>query len=200
VHLTKISESPGERIAREDQQLMRRVASRDRVAQKELVERLVGRVRRVCRSLMDDPSEADDASQQALVEILQSARNFREPGNLGAWADTIAVRTTLRMARRLRESRAIVLQVPLIERLAGLGSDLRKKNITSTQLGSYLDRLPEQKRQAFVLKHGLGYTVEEIARLTDSPLGTVKDRLVAARKELRTMVARDLSTNQGRQG
>lgn len=170
---------------------MRRVAARDKSAQREVVERLVGRVRRVCRSLVDEPFEADDASQQALVEILQSAGNFREPYNLAAWADVIAVRTSLRMTRRLRDTRSMLEQVPLIERFGGLGSDPRGKNITAGQLEGYLDRLSRQKRQAFVLKHGLGHTVEEIAELTESPPGTVKDRLVSARKELRKLIARD---------
>ncbi len=192
---TQVLEDPDVSENRDkDQLLMRRVAARDREAQKVLAGRLVGRVRRLCRTLMDDLSEADDASQQALVEILQSAGNFREPGNLEAWADTITVRTALRMSRRLRSNRSWIEQVALPERLAHFASDMRRKDITSGQLEAYLDRIALLKRQAFVLHHALGYTVDEIAVLSDSPTGTVKDRLVSARKELRKMIAREMAS------
>jgi DNA-directed RNA polymerase specialized sigma24 family protein len=68
--------------------------------------KLVGRVRRLSYSLLQDSVEADDAAQQSLVEILQSAHNFTAPGNLEAWADTITVRTAFRCARRLNLQRS----------------------------------------------------------------------------------------------
>ena len=42
----------------------------------------------------------------------------------------------------------------------------------------------------------LGYTIEEIAELTDAPVGTVKDRLVVARRELRSMLEREARRNR----
>lgn len=188
LHPVKISNHPSPDA---DELLMRRVARRDRVAQRELAKRLVPRVRRLCRGLVRDLQEADDASQQALVEILQSAGNFRAPGNLNAWADTITARTTLRMSRRLRMNQSFIQLVAQPERLIALVGDLRRKNVTVDQLQAYLDRLPRVKRETFVLKHGLDHTVEEIAELTQSPAGTVKDRLVSARKALRKMISRD---------
>ena len=176
---------------------MKRVAGRDPDAQRLVVERLVNRVRRLSLTLVDDASEADDTAQQALVEILQSAHSFRAPGHLEAWADTITVRTALRATRRLRAQRSLIQQVANPERIATFISDLRKKEIMPRQLLAYLGRLPGPKREAFVLKHGLGHTVDEIAELTDSPRGTVKDRLVAAKKELRKMIERDFKKSRG---
>jgi DNA-directed RNA polymerase specialized sigma24 family protein len=43
-----------------------------------------------------------------------------------------------------------------------------------------------------VLKHALGYTTDEIAELVDKPVGTIKDRLVAARKQIRRSILREL--------
>jgi DNA-directed RNA polymerase specialized sigma24 family protein len=44
-----------------------------------------------------------------------------------------------------------------------------------------------------VLKHVLGCTVEEIAEMTDSPVGTVKDRLTTARRQIRKLIQRDVA-------
>lgn len=170
---------------------MRRVAKREPEALRQLAERLVGRVRRLSFVLLQEQVEADDAAQQALVEILQSAHNFSAPGNLEAWADTITVRTTFRMARRLRLQRSLFEQFVDPESVRSLVSDWRRKEITPRQLQAYLRKIPELKREAFVLKHALGYTVDEIGALTKSPRGTVKDRLVSARKQLRKMIERD---------
>ena len=171
---------------------MRRVARRDPKAQRDLAERLIGRVRRLSYTLLQSSVDADDAAQQALVEILQSAHNFSAPGNLEAWADTITVRTAFRWARRLRAQRSLFEQCVNPETLKSWVSEWRRKEITLRQLQAYLERIPAQKREAFVLKHALGYTVDEIAELTHSPRGTVKDRLVAARKQLRKLIDHDV--------
>jgi RNA polymerase sigma-70 factor (ECF subfamily) len=171
---------------------MRRVARREPDAQRELAERLVLRVRRLSYVLLQDPTEADDAAQQSLVEILQSAHSFSAPGNLEAWADTITVRTVYRIARRLNAQRSRFLQFVDLEAISSKMSDLSGRAATPRQLNAYLSRIPPLKREAFVLKHALGYTVGEIAELTETPRGTVKDRLVAARKLLRKMVTREM--------
>ena len=63
---------------------------------------------------------------------------------------------------------------------------------TPRRLDEYLAQLPAARREVLVLKHALGYTTEEIAELTDKPVGTVKDRLVAARKQIRRLIVREL--------
>lgn len=180
-----------------DVELMLRVAKRDPKAQRELAERVIRRVRRLSYTLLQNAVDADDAAQQALVEILQSAHNFSAPGNLEAWTDTITVRTAIRLARRLRAQRSLFEQYVNPESLMSLVSEWRRKEITLRQLQAYLERIPPQKREAFVLKHALGYTVDEIATLTQSPRGTVKDRLVAARKQLRKMIECDVRLLSG---
>jgi hypothetical protein len=45
-----------------------------------------------------------------------------------------------------------------------------------------------------LLRHGLGYGVDEIAELTNTPRGTVKDRLVAGKKQLRKWLREELTT------
>jgi DNA-directed RNA polymerase specialized sigma24 family protein len=65
-------------------------------------------------------------------------------------------------------------------------------------LDALLERLSSDRYQVFVLHHALDYTVEEIADLTATPVGTVKDRLVMARKQLRRLVDLELAPPRGK--
>lgn len=174
-----------------DLELMRRVARRDPAAQRELAGRLVNRVRRLSRLLLREPAEAEDAAQLALMEILQSASGFRHAGSIEAWADRITARTTLRLARELRARRTI------LQRLSELGPNLDAlpgMHVRPPQnfgIDAFLKRLNTPRREAFVLKYALGYSVEEISELTGAAIGTVKDRIAIARRQLRRMVERD---------
>jgi DNA-directed RNA polymerase specialized sigma24 family protein len=51
-------------------------------------------------------------------------------------------------------------------------------------LSEALSKLPAERRRMMLLRHALGYTVKEISGLTRTPRGTVKDRLVAGKKQL----------------
>jgi RNA polymerase sigma-70 factor (ECF subfamily) len=53
-----------------------------------------------------------------------------------------------------------------------------------------LRELPEHQREAFVLRRFQDLSYEEIAEITDSPVGTVKSRVVRAERALRPLLAR----------
>jgi RNA polymerase sigma factor (sigma-70 family) len=61
------------------------------------------------------------------------------------------------------------------------------------RLSDYLDQLPLQQRVAIVLRHGLDYTVDEIADATATSRNTVKYRLKEALSTIRRLVRRDLA-------
>jgi RNA polymerase sigma-70 factor (ECF subfamily) len=174
--------------------LMRRVAEGDRRAQRVLAHRLAGRVQRASQRLLSNPADADDAAQLALMEILRSAGTYREEASIERWADRIAVRTILRHAREQR--RKPWFFGPRVEADdVGTGRYspvVDADEATPRKLEQYLHELPAARREVLVMKHALGYTTEEIAELTRKPVGTVKDRLVSARRQLRKLIQRDL--------
>jgi RNA polymerase sigma-70 factor (ECF subfamily) len=171
-----------------DVELMAAVAACDGVAQRVVVERLARRVRKVTGLLCRAAADADDAAQLALLEILKSADTFRVATSLERWADRITIRTTLSAVRRER-SRKSLLERWLPHGAPPWGGTHSIQAFSGeVRLDALLQRLSEERRQAFVLHHGLDYTVEEIAELTGAPAGTVKDRLVSARKQLRKLL------------
>jgi len=182
--------------AQSDLALMKLVAGGDAHAQRVLAHRLAPRVRRVTRRLLSNGADADDAAQVALMEILRSAQSYREEASVERWADRIAVRTALRQAREQRRrgwlfgSRDDGDEPRSPERLDLDAQGTREE--TPRRLEEYLSELPLARREVLVLKHALGYTTDEIAELVDKPVGTIKDRLVAARKQIRRSILREL--------
>lgn len=174
----------------EDLLLMAAVASGERRAQATLVRRLAPRVRRLTALLARSSADADDAAQLALLEILRSAESFRTPGNLASWGDRIAARTVFQLRRRERLHQTLLARW-LSPGMLPWGSHSEASAEESVGLEKLFTRLSQERREALVLRHALGYSPEEIAKLTGAPLGTVKDRLVTARRQLRTMLEKD---------
>lgn len=189
------AQTPGE-----DLRLMTLVASGDRRAQRVLVHRLEARVRRIAHRLLGSSPDADDASQVALIEILRSAHTFREEASIERWSGRIAARTVLRHIREKRRGLAMVVPLSDADDMASVPPPENVDDDTPRKLQEYLNRLPDQRREALVLKHALGHTTEEIAELTGVPVGTVKDRLIAGRKQLRKMIQRDMAIGAGGRG
>jgi RNA polymerase sigma-70 factor (ECF subfamily) len=169
-------------------------ATSSAVAREVLARRLEPRVRKLAAALLrrNSSSDADDATQLALLEILRAAPSYRGDSKLEAWADRIAVRTTIRFARERRL--AAVRTAPDVD-LDELPQRTRTYERLAEELArpilDYLDELPEARRTALVLRHAMGYSVEEIAELTGASVNTVKDRLLQGREQIRKMVRRE---------
>ncbi len=169
---------------------MAAVASGEHRAQAILVRRLAPRVRRLTALLACSEADADDAAQLALLEILRSAQSFEAPGNLARWGDRIAARTVFQLRRRERLHQTLLARW-LSPGMLPWGSPAETLGRESVGLEKLFTRLSQDRREALVLRYALGYSPEEIAKLTGAPLGTVKDRLVAARRQLLTMLEKD---------
>jgi RNA polymerase sigma-70 factor (ECF subfamily) len=126
----------------------------------------------------------------ALLELLRSAKTFRGEGTLEHWADRVVARTALRMARdaRTRTGRDATADS---EDTMGAPPALADGPANAMDVEHYLQHLPEVRRSTLVLRHVLGYSVEEVASLTGVSPNTVKDRLVQALQEVRSRVRRD---------
>nr|WP_255216238.1 RNA polymerase sigma factor [Pseudenhygromyxa sp. WMMC2535] len=166
---------------------MQAVASGDKAAQAALIARILpsvlGRARGLCRA----PADADDAAQEALLEILRSARSFSGRGSLQGWCDRITVRTTLR--RQRRELRKLVLLDSAcdLEQLPARGREIPLREAVPGELQDYLAELSADRYEALCL-WAKGHAIDEIAEHTGASPNTIKDRLRMARKQVRRAI------------
>ncbi|MFT3928096.1 MAG: sigma-70 family RNA polymerase sigma factor [Myxococcales bacterium] len=162
---------------------MRRVAAGVPEAQEELAERLVMRVRRGAHALMRGSADADDSAQLALVEILRSAHDYSGKYTVERWADRIVGRSVIRFSRAVRRRAGAFSTISVDDE-----STLERSDRPPRNLDECLGRLSVAAREALLLRHAFGQSVEEIAELTQVSPDTVRDRLLLARKEFRRMV------------
>jgi RNA polymerase sigma factor (sigma-70 family) len=153
-----------------------------------LVQRHGPMVLGLCRRLLHDAHDAEDAFQATFLILVRKAGSVARPALLGNWLYGVAYRVALRARgartkRRAREVQAVDLPAP--ERPPGAGwSDLRPV------LDEEVNRLPDKYRVPFVLCYLEGKTNAEAAALLGSPEGTILSRLATARQRLRCRLTR----------
>jgi RNA polymerase sigma factor (sigma-70 family) len=143
---------------------------------------------RVCRSILRDPHDAEDAFQLTFMVLIQKGVTINSPEALGRWLCGVAYKTAVRVRRR--GSRRRTHERPWIQEPA----DDRCGEIVDQDLLSLvreeLGRLPEKYRSPLVLCYFEGLTHEEAAEHLGWASGTVKVRLVRGRKLLRERLDR----------
>jgi RNA polymerase sigma factor (sigma-70 family) len=172
-----------------DSQLLERFAKRkDEAAFAVLVKRHGPMVLAVCRRLLQNNHDADDAFQATFLVLVRKAALIAQPELLANWlygvAYRVAVKARIRAARRSEHERrtpAMQLDDPLLE-------------VNSRELRAVLDaemnHLPEKYRAPLVLCYLEGKTNEEAARQLGWPTGSISGRLARARDLLRKRLVR----------
>jgi RNA polymerase sigma factor (sigma-70 family) len=172
-----------------DAQLLRRfAAARDEAAFAALLRRHGPLVLGVCRQVLRDPHDAEDAFQATFLVLAKKAGSIREREALGSWLYRVAfnLATTARTSAARRRAR---------EREAGTMAQAPPAGDAPAHdwqplLHEEVNRLPEKYRVPVVFCYLQGSTHEEAARRLGWPVGTVKGRLARARDLLRDRLAR----------
>ncbi len=174
---------------RSDRELLERFAAgAGDEAFAELVRRHGPMVLRVCRRLLAEPADAEDAFQATFLVLARKAAVVRWRDSVAGWlfgvARNVACRTRDAAARRAAHERRIAIPI-VVEPV---------EEVTARELFAVLEeelgRLPEKERAALVLCYLEGLTRDEAARRLGCPVGTLKDRLERGKRRLRTALAR----------
>jgi RNA polymerase sigma factor (sigma-70 family) len=172
-----------------DGQLLQRFAAlRDPEAFASLMRRHGQMVLGVCRRVLSDAHDADDAFQATFLVLIRKAGSLGRPELLGNWLYGVAYRTAARLraqaaARHRRERHA------MHELAAPPAEDPAWREVRSV-IDEELNRLPERYRRPFVLCHLEGLTNDEAARRLGCPKGTVASRVSRACERLRDRLQR----------
>ncbi|PYP21940.1 MAG: hypothetical protein DMD53_05125 [Gemmatimonadetes bacterium] len=168
--------------------LVARALAGDRAAFGVLAERYAAPARRVARAVLDDPDDADDAAQDALLAALVKLQQYDPRRPFGPWLMRIVANAATDRRRRRTVRRAEPLDPNATA--GGPRPDVRtEQRALAQRLREALAELPERRRVAVVLFDVEGYSHAEIAEILGVAEGTVRSEVFHARRRLRVLLA-----------
>lgn len=149
---------------------------------------------RVVRGVMGPyAAEVDDALQQSLIALIHALPAFRSECAPAGYACRIAFRTALAVRRKAR--------LASLRRDDGVDTDQLRGDLVSSAssdaqrrtdvVRSLLDELPPEQAEALAMRTMMGWSLEEIAAASGSPLNTIRSRLRLAKEALRRKIEAD---------
>jgi RNA polymerase sigma-70 factor (ECF subfamily) len=168
--------SPKER----DNALLLAVAAGDRRALEELYLSYHRRLARFLSRFTSRYENIEEIINDTFMVVWQNANDFRNASQVSTWIIGIAYRTALKSFRGQKNHVAHSLE------------DYPEQTVDPTfdaemhdWLKHGLNRLPIEQRLTLELAYHMGHSLEEIAAITECPVGTVKARMFHAREKLR---------------
>ncbi|MDP3767604.1 MAG: sigma-70 family RNA polymerase sigma factor [Dehalococcoidia bacterium] len=178
-----------------DQQVVAAVCAGDTGRYAELVDRYQQPALRLAYGLLGNAQDAEEAAQDAFVSAYQALRGFRGGAKFSTWFYRIVV-NKCRDAQRSRARRIAPLAIApgdddqdsvfdfLEDPAAGPG-ELAQRGDVARALSAAIRALPHQQREAIVLHHLHGFSVDDAAAAMGCRAGTVKSHLFRAHGALR---------------
>jgi RNA polymerase sigma-70 factor (ECF subfamily) len=171
-----------------DRELVERAQQGDESAYAALAVRIADRMYAAAHHILRDTGRAEDAAQQAMIDIWRMLPQLNDPDRFQAWAYRIVVRAAYAEAGRQRlwglRARAATADLAFApDHAAGVAD--------RDQLERGFERLPVDHRAVVVLKHFAGLSNPEIAEALGIPEGTVRSRLHYSLKILRAALEAD---------
>jgi RNA polymerase sigma-70 factor (ECF subfamily) len=158
----------------EERELVLAAKRGDVLALSRLMDSLAPWIARICGAIALE--HAEDAAQEALLQVFRDLRTLREPAALRGWARRIALREAVRHAQRARAERARAA-VPDEELSAARGAPSLAPDVRAV-----LAQLAPEQRAILVLRDLEGLSEQEAAAQLGLARGTVKSRLFRARE------------------
>jgi RNA polymerase sigma-70 factor, ECF subfamily len=142
----------------------------------------------VAHRILRDVHLADDATQQALLNVWRELPQLRDPARFDAWSYRLLVRACYAEGRKRRQWAPNLRLLPVDEPAAGEGLSTV---VDRDQLERGFRRLSVEHRTVVVLHHYLDLPLDDIADTLGVPVGTVRSRLHYAMRALRAALEAD---------
>lgn len=172
-----------------DRELVRRVAARERVAFDQLYLAYHRRLSRFLMRFADNYEAVEEIINDTMFVVWQKADDFRGDSQVSTWIFGIAFRRAMKSSRHLQVQRRV--EASACEDLPDDAEIFQAQDHDGARadwLAQGLALLPLEQRMILGLAYFLGHSCEEIAKIADCPVNTVKTRMFHARKRLREVL------------
>lgn len=163
----------------------------DRQALNRLVERWQPKLLGHAYRLTGEVDLAADMAQEAWIEVVRGIARLDDAAAFPAWAMRIVTRRCARAIRRRQRQRAGHAALGREPGATAQFPDRAEARADLAALQQAMSRLPGQQRAALGLFYLEDMSVAEVAVALEVPVGTVKTRLMHARRKLRAQLEGD---------
>jgi RNA polymerase sigma-70 factor, ECF subfamily len=196
-----------------DFQLVERVRQGDQRAFEMLVVKYQRRIQRLIGRMVRDVDLVEDIAQETFIRAYRALPQFRGEAAFYTWLYRIAVNTAKKAMAELQRD-PVMTESALAGGVSDDGeeetsraenvltdgstpeSELASREIAAT-VNAAIDQLPEDLRQAILLREVEGLSYEEIATAMNCPIGTVRSRIFRAREAIAQRLRPLLDTRDG---
>lgn len=177
-------------LHRDDEQLMKRIASGEARAFRELSDAHLPAIVTYANRLLRNASEAEDVAQETFLRAWQKADRYRPEAKVSTWLHAIARNLSLdRLRKRDRREHYELDDERDAAPLSDRPSRLLERKATAQSVADALDQLPERQRSAILLSHEQGMSNPEIAHVLECSVEAVESLLKRGRNALRTLLS-----------
>ncbi len=153
----------------------------------------------IAYKMLGNKEDASDITQEALVKVFKSIKNFKEESSFSTWLYRIVTNTCIDMIRKKKKIKTFSLDNPIetengkIERQIqgeeNLPEDVFEKKQIQKRVHRAISSLPEKYRIVIILRDIQDFSYDEISEIVGVPLGTVKSRINRGRIILKDLLS-----------
>lgn len=160
------------------------------------------KVYNISLKMLKNEQDAFDASQDALLKAFKYIGKFKEEASFSTWLYRITVNVCLDMLKKRKDSYntlSLEQQISLKDNEVQVQFEDKKQNVLNDVLKSEqkkalyeaIDKLSAEHKKMIVLRDIEGFSYEEIAKITNKNLGTVKSKINRARASLKEILIKN---------
>jgi RNA polymerase sigma-70 factor, ECF subfamily len=155
----------------------------------DLVNRFQGRVYSVAYRFTANREDALDVTQETLLRVYQKIHTWKPTGHFGAWVMRVATNTAIDYVRGVNRKRKVVFTTDesIEDHQSELSSpaDYIRHGEISDAVYTAMESLSVAQRKVFVLRHYEHMLLNDIAKVLDCSVGSIKVHLYRALRKLR---------------
>ncbi len=173
----------------ESSQIIEKCLAGDEQAIERLISVYKTGVFRLALSIVQDPSAANEITQETFIAALRSLRSYQEKSSLKAWLYTIVLNTShshLRRRKALERLRTTLTSILRVDsQRQSTPEDTLIQNEKEKAIWKALNEMDEKHRTVMILRYFQDLPISEIAEILSTNEGTIHSRLHTARDRLR---------------
>ena len=177
-----------------DKSIIKRALEGDQRAFSQILNRYRGSIFSLIYKMVHNKEETEDLVQEAFIKAFSSLSSFNEEYAFSTWLYKIAINNCIDHFRKKRlktfsidspiESKDGTIKREFSDTTFSADRPLLSKE-KSNLIEEAIEKLPEKYRISIVLRHNEDKSYDEISKILDIPLGTVKARIFRAREMLK---------------